>query len=88
MGIEADEETDDAQLFTSGSGVEGYLGGVEDGVRNKGAHVILWRNASIWRRERALWRVSSGRIGGTPPKPSIATKENYCIFTSYFTIEN
>lgn len=74
--MEVEDNTDCAPLFINGSGVEGYFGGVEDGVRNKGADVILLRKASIWRKESALWRVSNGRIGGTPPKPSIATKEN------------
>lgn len=52
------------------SGVDGYLGGELAGVLKSGATVIFSRNVSSWRSDRALWSVSSGRIGGTPPKPS------------------
>lgn len=55
-----------------GSGVDGYFGGEEAGVLNSGPVVIFSRKLSSWRSDRALCRVSSGRIGGTPPNPSIA----------------
>lgn len=55
-----------------GNGVDGCLGGVEEGVLNKGAAVILSRNESICFKDKALCRVSKGLMGGTPPKPSIA----------------
>jgi hypothetical protein len=55
-----------------GNGVDGYFGGVDDGVLNNGAAVICSRKVSICFSDRALWSVSRGRIGGTPPKPSIA----------------
>lgn len=51
---------------------EGYFGGEEAGVRNRGALVIISKKESNWRNDNALWRVSNGLIGGTPPKPSIA----------------
>lgn len=57
---------------------EGYLGGEDAGVRNRGTLVIISRKASNWRRDNALWRVSSGLIGGTPPKPSIAATAEAC----------
>lgn len=53
---------------------EEYFGGEEAGVRNKGALVIISRKESNWRNDNALWRVSKGLIGGTPPKPSIANE--------------
>lgn len=61
-----------APLVGVGKGVEGYLGGVEDGVRNIGAEVILSKKLSNCFKESALCNVSSGLIDGTPPHPSIA----------------
>lgn len=58
-----------------GSGVDGYLGGDEAGVLKRGPVVIFSRKLSSWRSDRALCRVSSGRIGGTPPNPSSADGE-------------
>lgn len=55
-----------------GTGVDGFLGGDDAGVRNSGAYVITSRNESSCRKESALCRVSKGLIGGTPPHPSIA----------------
>jgi len=55
-----------------GTGVDGFLGGDDAGVRNSGADVIMSRNESSCRKESALCSVSSGLIGGTPPHPSIA----------------
>lgn len=63
-----------APLVGVGNGVDGYLGGVEDGVLNIGADVIRSRKLSNCFSERALCSVSSGLIGGTPPHPSIAIK--------------
>lgn len=59
-----------------GVGVDGYLGGVEEGVRNIGAEVILSKKLSNCFKESALCNVSSGLIDGTPPQPSIAKKLN------------
>lgn len=53
----------------SGKGVEGYRGGVSVGVL-KDAVIICSKNVSNCFKERALCRVSSGRMGGTPPNPS------------------
>jgi len=51
----------------------GSFGGeAHDGGVLNGAVVMRSRKASSCRNERALCRVSSGRIGGTPPHPSIA----------------
>jgi hypothetical protein len=58
-----------------GTGVDGFLGGDDAGVRNSGADVITSRNESSCRKESALCRVSRGLIGGTPPHPSIADTE-------------
>lgn len=55
--------------------MEGYLGGVEDGVRNIGADVIRSKKLSNCFKERALCNVSKGRMEGTPPHPSIARME-------------
>lgn len=55
-------------------GVDGYFGGVDDGVRNSGKTVMWSKNVSNCFNERALCNVSKGRIGGTPPKPSIAIR--------------
>lgn len=48
------------------------FGGDEAGVRYNGAVVIISRKESSWRSDSALCSVSSGLMGGTPPKPSIA----------------
>lgn len=56
-----------------GKGVEGFLGGDEAGVLYICVVVIRSRKVSSWRSDNALCNVSSGRIGGTPPKPSRAT---------------
>ncbi|MPC41689.1 hypothetical protein E2C01_035289 [Portunus trituberculatus] len=61
-------------------GVEGILGGEESGVRNW-ARAMRSRKPSSWRRDKALWRVSSGRMDGTPPRPSRSAtqgKSYYC----------
>jgi hypothetical protein len=58
-----------------GRGVDGFLGGDDAGVRNSGADVMTSRKESICRNESALCRVSRGLIGGTPPHPSIAIRE-------------
>ena len=58
-----------------GSGVDGYLGGDEAGVLYICVVVIRSRNVSNWRKDKALCKVSSGRIGGTPPMPSRANIE-------------
>lgn len=55
--------------------MDGYLGGLDAGVLNNVIIVIFSRNVSICFNDNALWSVSSGRIGGTPPNPS-RTKEN------------
>lgn len=52
------------------SGVDGNFGGDEAGVLNIVVVVIFSKNPSNCLRLSALWRVSSGLIGGTPPKPS------------------
>lgn len=70
--VEAKPHDKPKPLVGVGSGVDGCFGGVEEGVLNKGAAVILSRNVSICFRDKALCRVSRGLIGGTPPKPSIA----------------
>lgn len=62
------------ELVGVGRGVDGYFGGEDAGVRNRGAETIVSRKASNWHKESALWRVSRGLIGGTPPIPSIAEK--------------
>lgn len=60
---------------------DGNFGGEEAGVRKKERLVIISRNESNCLRDKALCSVSNGRIGGTPPNPSIAvTREQYCIF--------
>lgn len=58
-----------------GKGVDGYFGGVDEGVLNNDALVIRSKNASICRSDRALCKVSNGLIGGTPPNPSKPVKE-------------
>lgn len=55
-----------------GNGVEGFLGGDEAGVLYICVVVIRSRKVSNCRSDKALCSVSSGRIGGTPPKPSRA----------------
>ena len=52
------------------NGVDGNFGGDEAGVLNIVVVVIFSKNPSNCLRLNALWRVSSGLIGGTPPKPS------------------
>ena len=54
---------------------EGNFGGEDAGVRNKRALVIISKNVSNCRSDKALWSVSKGLIGGTPPNPSIANKK-------------
>uniref|UniRef100_A0A2M4DCK4 Uncharacterized protein n=1 Tax=Anopheles darlingi TaxID=43151 RepID=A0A2M4DCK4_ANODA len=46
-----------------------FGGGDEAGVLNSGPTVIRSRKLSSCRSDSALWSVSSGRIGGTPPNP-------------------
>lgn len=71
--VDAKPHTGKPEPFVGvGNGVDGCLGGVEEGVLKRGAAVILSRNVSICFKDRALCRVSKGLIGGTPPKPSIA----------------
>lgn len=74
-----------------GTGVDGYLGGVDDGVLNNGDVVIFSRKESSWRKESALCNVSSGLIGGTPPKPSRAKyklmQTKTYIYTEYGVIQ-
>lgn len=53
-----------------GHGVDGYLGGDDAGVLNIVAVVMSSRKTSSCFNDNALCSVSSGRIGGTPPKPS------------------
>lgn len=62
---------------------DGNFGGEEAGVRNNGALVIRSRKASSCRKDNALCRVSRGRIGGTPPNPSIAGSKKVCIVSLY-----
>lgn len=53
-----------------GNGVDGYFGGDEAGVLYDVDVVMCSRNVSSCFSDSALCNVSSGRIGGTPPKPS------------------
>lgn len=57
-----------------GLGVEGFFGGDDAGVLKIGAEVIFSRKKSNCFSDKALCRVSSGRIGGTPPNPSSTAK--------------
>ena len=47
-------ELDVMELVGVGKGVDGYLGGVDEGVRNTGAAVILSRKASNCLKDKAL----------------------------------
>lgn len=62
------------------------MGGVDEGVRYNCAVVIRTKKLSICFSDKALCRVSSGLIGGTPPNPSIAKQK--CEDINYiFTME-
>lgn len=58
---------------------DGNFGGDDAGVRNSGALVIMSRKESSCLSDKALWRVSSGLMGGTPPNPSIAEKTKVAV---------
>lgn len=55
-------------------GVVGIFGGDETGVLKIGAETIFSRKRSNCLSDKALCRVSNGRIGGTPPNPSRTAK--------------
>lgn len=66
--------------------MEGYFGGVEDGVRNIGADVIRSKKLSNCFKERALCNVSNGLIDGTPPHPSIAKTSRKFISVCFVSV--
>lgn len=95
--MELNEEDGIGCIILDGKGVEGYLGGVEAGVLKSGVTVIWSRKLSNCRNDKALCKVSKGRIGGTPPIPSIAKnnetfycilpKKNYIVFLEMYVVQ-
>lgn len=67
------------------------VGGDDAGVLNRGTVIIFSKKPSSCFSDNALWSVSNGRIGGTPPKPSktwrfIESKSN--VWMSITSVES
>lgn len=65
------------------NGVDGYFGGDDAGVLNIVVVVIFSKNPSNCFSDNALCKVSSGRIGGTPPNPSRTKIYSFILISIY-----